>query len=82
MHLEFFVRQRNAGAYPLTVMADPPREVAPGEVIDFDTALAGFEPVEDNDNADEGEQVSDSSKTKGRKGKAAESADDGGEVTR
>lgn len=76
------MRQRNAGAHPLTVMADPPREVAPGEVIDFDELLAGFEPVEDNDTANEGEQVSDASKTKGRKAKAAEPAEDtpGGEV--
>lgn len=75
------MRQRNAGAHPLTVMADPPCEVAPGEVIDFDTPLAGFEPAEDNDSADAAEQASDQAKTKSRKGKAAESADEGGEVT-
>lgn len=75
------MRQRNAGAHPLTVMADPPREVAPGEAIDFDTPLAGFEPAEDTDSADEGEQSSDQAKTKGRKAKAAEPADEGGEVT-
>jgi hypothetical protein len=81
VHLECYVRQRNAGAHPLTVMTDPPQVVAPGEDIDFDEPLAGFESVEDNDSADEAEQPSGSAKTKSRKGKAAEAADDGGEVT-
>jgi len=70
------VRQRNAGAHPLTVMTDPPRLVEPGEVIDFDEALAGFEPVDD-DSDDESEQPSspkDSKTTKSRKGKAASPA--------
>lgn len=75
------MRQRNAGAHPLIVMDDPPREVAPGEVIDFDGPLAGFEPVEDDEGAG---QASDEAKpAKGRKGsKAAASAEDVEEVNK
>ena len=73
------MRQRNAGAHPLTVMADPPREVAPGEVIDFDELLAGFEPADDNDG--DTEQSSDQAPPKTRKSKAAPSAESTEEVS-
>lgn len=77
------MRQRNAGAHPLTVMADPPREVAPGEVIDFDEPLAGFEPVDDDADTDEPEQASDEAKPKSsRKSKAAASVENAEEVTK
>lgn len=74
------MRQRNAGAHPLTVMADPPCEVAPGEVIDFDEPLAGFEPADDNDDAAE-DSSGGAKSTRTRKSKAAEVAVDAEGVT-
>lgn len=75
------MRQRNAGAHPLTVMTDPPCEVAPGEVVDFDEPLAGFEPADDNN--DDSVPAEDSSKSaRGRKAKAGESAGGTEEVTK
>jgi hypothetical protein len=74
------VRQRNAGAHPLTVMADPPFTAAPGEVIDFDTPLAGFEPADD-DSAPE-DSSGEAKPAKDRKSKAAASAGNAEEVTR
>lgn len=78
MQLETYVRQRNAGAHPLTVMSDPPIEVGPGEVIDFDGALAGFEPVDD-DSSDESPEPAAPAKSR-KNSKAAASATNGEEV--
>lgn len=38
--------QRNISGSPLTVMTDPPQDVGPGETLEHDDLLAGFEPVE------------------------------------
>lgn len=39
------MRQKNITGSTLQVMIDPPIDVAPGDEIDHDELLAGFEPV-------------------------------------
>ena len=72
------MRQRNAGAHPLTVMTDPPCELTPGEVIDFDEPLAGCEPVDDDSTTAE----DSSGETKAAKGRKAKPADGAEEVAK
>lgn len=38
--------QRNTSGSPLIVMTDPPVDVGPGETIEHDELLGGFEPVD------------------------------------
>lgn len=38
--------QRNTSGSPLIVMTNPPQDVSPGETIEHDELLGGFEPVD------------------------------------